>query len=842
MSRDIRQFLVSADGKKTLVNTPLDSMETKTLKVITGVQSHILVIDVDDPKSRENDILLSKISPNDLFVVSSQYTLEDVFSGTCRYKVLYNYNSDRELSNPRTKKDENGNTVPQPVEIFYNKSKLASIIGKRDDGYEYVVYGKLNDIHFDLKDVVSYKLNFKLVGKSQGNETIERKDDVEDVLDIPSEAQDVDAVELTRIITRIMGSCPSITKKNNYLLTFPCLFPEMHSKKNNAYAYKVNGHYVCKCQGIVCESEYIELNNAIKQEYQQSVIWDFDGFPIDRNKENKVTCFLAPTGYGKTEIISKECLNYVSKNKKLLVVLQSKESINRLKNRINFYSNGALPTLEMSGKLYTWISENNDGKLDESFMKANVIITHHYYLANAGDVLTYYPALEQVLNTMELDIIVDECHTWLELCTQLSIECGGLYQRITANRYQENREKITKEQYEERKDRYEEITACLEPTLTDYGTIELRKQYKVYKSLDYIDLVTEIDKRFSPIVDYKVDNTTEYKLYQNKTPTLMRQNNLEDCNDCLDLILNPSEYILVSRLVGDDTPRRTIGRTIVNIYHYGLLKMIINKAHSVILTTATMTDYHFNCLDRVCKYDTVVIDQQISKINKVVLLHKTKDTRRNIRKQILDNMNDTNARALMFMPTIDNAKDVVAKYDNMICCDNGWYTISKRVSQNDYIDNFKRNVIVCGLESSVSKGYNFMEEVGDNAEGFDIVYFDSEPVSPDVLKKYVSVDGKIVDYYDTYAMTTFTQAIGRALRKEKEQLTICLNNISPVLINAIKNYLEQTLNCEIVVDELNLTNLKISTIKDIMDSNNDLSENLLYQELYGKRDNNVKEE
>lgn len=127
-----------------------------------------------------------------------------------------------------------------------------------------------------------------------------------------------------------------------------------------------------------------------------------------------------------------------------------------------------------------------------------------------------------------------------------------------------------------------------------------------------------------------------------------------------------------------------------------------------------------------------------------------------------------------------------------------------------------------------------MEEVGDNAEGFDIVYFDSEPVSPDVLKKYVSLDGKIVDYYDTYAMTTFTQAIGRALRKEKKQLTLCLNNISPKLIGAIQSYLQQTLNCRIVVDELNLTNLKVSTLKDIVDSDNDLSENLLYQELYMK--------
>ena len=836
MARDIREFLIGANGKKTLPNTPLDSMEVKTIKVITGVQSHILVIDVDDPSSEENQRLLSRISPNDLFVVSSQYTLEDVFSGSCRYKVLYNYNSEKELSNPRTKKDENGNTIPQPVEIFYNKSKTASVIGQRDDGYEYVIYNHLTDIHFDLKDIVSYKINFKLMGKSQGNEKIERTIEDKEVFDLPSDCQEVNALELTQILTRLLGSCPSITKKNNSLLTFPCLFPDMHSKKNNAYAYKINGYYVCKCQGIVCESEYIELNNAIRNEYTSSVVWDFDGFNIDRENGNKVKLFIAPTGWGKTEKMAEEALNYISSNRKLLLVLQSKESINRLKGRINYFSNGALPTLEMSGKMYTWISENNDGKLDESFMKANVIITHHYYLSNAGDVLTYYPALEQVLNTPQLDIIVDECHTWLELCTQLSLECGGLYQKITNNRYQENREKLTREQYGERKDRLEEITSCLEPTFTDYGTIELRKQYKVYKSLDYIDLVSEIDTRFSPIIDYKVDDLTEYKLYKNPAPTQMRPNNLEDCNECVDLILKPSEYILTSRLLGDDTPRRTIGRTIVNIYHYGLLKMIIDRCNSIILTTATMTDYHFNCLDRVCQYDKLVIEQQISKINKIVLLHKTKDTRRNIRKQILDNMNDTNARALMFMPTIDNAKDVVAKYDNMICCDNGWYTISKRVSQNDYIDNFKRNVIVCGLESSVSKGYNFMEEVGENADGFDIVYFDSEPVSPDVLKKYVGVDGKIVDYYDTYAMTTFTQAIGRALRKEKEQLTICLNNISPRLIQAIKDYLSQTLNCEIIVDELNLTNLKVSTIKDVVDSNNDLSENLLYQTLYGKED------
>lgn len=825
--------VLPANGKKDLVNTDLDSKTVETLKLVTGLETNILCIDVDDPSCENNQKLLKMVSPNDCFVVSSQYTMGDVFEGKCRYKLLYRYKGDKELSNPRTKKDEFGNTIPQPIEIFYNKNKKVSVIGKRDDGYEYVMYNKLTDIHFDLQDIVDYKINFKLVGKSIGNGRIEKKP-VEEVYELPNETQEVDNNELTQILLRLMGNAPRITKKNSKILTFPCLFPEMHSNKNNAYAFKVNGYYVCKCQGVVCKGEYDALNDAIRESYVNTQNFDFKGFDLDNR--TGVDCFIAGTGKGKTEKIAEECLKAITQNKRLLVVLQSKEAIERLKGRINYKSNGALPTLEMSNRIFTWVSENNDGNLNDNFTKANVILTHHYYLANAGDVLTYYPALLQVLDIEGLEMIVDEAHTWLELCTQLTIEAGGLYNKITSNRYQENKERLTLEQKETRGDKLINITKCLEPTLTDYGTIELRKQYKVYPSIDYIDLVTEVDNRFAPIVDYKVDDLTEYKLYKNNNPTTLTANNLEDCNDCLNLMLNPAEYILVSHIIGDDTPRRTIGRTMVTIYHYSLLRMILERVNHTILTTATMTDYHWSCLDRVCEYEKIEIQDKITAVDKVVILTKGKDTQRRIRKQILNSFNETNARALLFMPTIDNAKDVVMQYENMICCDNGWYTIAKRVSQEDYIDNFKRNVIVCGLESSVSKGYNFMEEVGENADGFDIVYFDSEPVSPDILKKYVSKEDEIIDYYDTYAMTTFTQAIGRALRKKKEQLTICLNNISPRLVEAIKLYISDTLQCQIICADLNLTNLKISTKKDVEVSDNDLSENELYQILYGKED------
>lgn len=834
----IENIIMSANGKITLMNTPLDSMETKTLKLITGVASGMLVIDVDNPSDDSVARLLKLISKKDCFVVSSQYTLDDVFNQRCRFKIIYNYNSDKELPNPRLKKDEFGNSIPLPIEIFYNKSKNASIIGDRHDGYKYVMYNSITDIHFDLQDIVDYKIKFKLVRKNQGNEKIERVSKEDELFKslTPEESEEVNSQEFTQLITRIMGTCPTVIKKNDTLLTFPCLFPELHSKKNNAYAFKVGGHYVVKCQGVVCDGEYINLNHLIKQEFVDSVDFNFDGFGLDLEKGSKVKVFIAPTSFGKTEKIAQEILNAISEDRKLLVVCQSKEAIERLKNRVNYYSGGAMPTFEQNSRIYTWISENNDGKLEESFIKANVIITHHYYLANAGDIISHYPALTQVLSLLNLEIIVDEAHTWLELATQLSLEVGGLYKHIVNDRYIQNRKRLTKDQVANKKDSLFEFSSCLEASISEYGTVELHKQYKLYKTLDYIDLLTEIKRKFTPSVDSLIDDTTKYTLYKNPNPISIQANNLDEADQesVLRLILEPSEYILVSELMGDDIPRATIGRVIVNFYYYSLLKMIFDRAKSVILTSATMTDYHFNCLDRTTKYDTIRIESQISKIKKVVLLSKQRDSRKYLRNQILDNLNDTNAQALLFMPTIANAKSIVAKYDNMICNDNGWYTILNRVSQSDYIDNFKRNVVVCGLESSVAKGYNFMEEVGEDAEGFDIVYFDSEPVSPDVLKKYIGTDDKIIDYYDTYAMTSFTQAIGRALRKEKDQLTICLNNISPFLVDAIKQYLENTLTCEIICDELNLTNLKISTKKDIEDTDVDLSSNELYKKLYLK--------
>ena len=128
------KYITPASGKIDLVDTDLDSLTVETLKIQTGIESHIICIDVDDPTCEGTARLLNKVSINDCCVVSSQYTMDDVINQRCRFKILYRYNSEKEITVPRTKKDENGNTIPQPIEIFYNSKKKVAVLGKRDDG------------------------------------------------------------------------------------------------------------------------------------------------------------------------------------------------------------------------------------------------------------------------------------------------------------------------------------------------------------------------------------------------------------------------------------------------------------------------------------------------------------------------------------------------------------------------------------------------------------------------------------------------------------------------------------------------------------------------------------
>jgi hypothetical protein len=152
-----------------------------------------------------------------------------------------------------------------------------------------------------------------------------------------------------------------------------------------------------------------------------------------------------------------------------------------------------------------------------------------------------------------------------------------------------------------------------------------------------------------------------------------------------------------------------------------------------------------------------------------------------------------------------------------------------------------RNVTLAGLESSVAKGYNYLEEVETSSYGFELIYFDSSPVSPQIVKKYIDDNGKLEDYENDYNISVFAQAIGRALRKQKETLTLAINSIDTYSYEMIKTYLRTYTNAELLEDDLNITNIKVSLSGylrqfDMRDLRNRLRSNNLFQRLYGEKE------
>ena len=148
---------------------------------------------------------------------------------------------------------------------------------------------------------------------------------------------------------------------------------------------------------------------------------------------NNGNIFIVPTGWCKTEKIAEEIVNKLSENnnKKLLVILQNKEAINRLKARINEKSENRLEVLENNGWIYYHISEEKDEKFNSKIKHAKIIISHHYYFKNAGDVLTFYKASFDILS-LNPDVIIDEAHTFIELMTRLDLNIGALFEKRMA--------------------------------------------------------------------------------------------------------------------------------------------------------------------------------------------------------------------------------------------------------------------------------------------------------------------------------------------------------------------------------------------------------------------------
>lgn len=821
----MREFLIAANGKVRLKNSILNP-KTKTLQLQTGPDSGFLALDIDDPSHPNNMKLLKQLSRDDFIVRSSAFTLDDVFQGRCNYKVVFRYNGD-----PIPFKRDN-----KAIEVFYQPRKYVAVAGKRDDGYEYEFTGTVSEAYFDINDFIEVSVPFDLMGPNPNKKKKKVVDDDEEETTVLDSNESVDIDSFKKSVAPFVKDLPVVKKKGESLLTFECLFPHTHTSKNYGYAFKKDGVYIAKCQGEACSHEYKKLNSQIKEATLNEL--DFEnstGFGVD----DGVTVFMAPTGWGKTEKIAEEALQAINQKKKVLILLQNKEAINRLLDRIDDKSGGYTTSLLESGKIFVYTAENKTENFADDVKNAMVIISHHYYFKNAGDVLTYFPSSHFILQQKNLEVIVDEAHSFIELSTRLDLDIGGLYDLRNFNGveiYIKNYTAYSKED-SLNKPSLHRLTASVEGYVGDFGTISLQRQHKVYKNIEYMDIVKDINERMEFLQTFREKNFL-YRVYKNTNIQPIRPNSVEEAGSASDLLLNSSEYLVLAVNEGDDFKRRKVGDISLTIYHSQNLQQILQKPKRVLLTTATMNQYHKDILARHCNYNVVTIKEDIEKIGKIVLLRANDAKASRMRNKVLETVNTVNSRSLLFFPTIDKAKAVLHDYENAMLNDNGFYVVGKRKHHNDFVDNMERNVTLAGLESSVAKGYNYLEEVETSAYGFELIYFDSSPVSPQIVKKYIDDDGNLMDYENDYNISVFAQAIGRALRKQKETLTLAINSIDDHSYHMIKSYISTYTNAEIVEEDLNITNIKISLSGymrqfNMRDLKNKFRNNTLFAKLYG---------
>lgn len=651
--------------------------------------------------------------------------------------------------------------------------------------------------------------------------------------------------EFKELALQVLPSVPNIIKKDE-LLTFPCLFPEEHSdlKNANAYAFKKDGMYFAKCHGEVCSHRYEELNRQLKDIQLNKI--DFKttrSFDID---DNGVTVYLAPTGWGKTETIADECLTAVNDGRKLVVVLQNIEAIHRLIGRMGDRSgeHEKVKSMVDNDIIYVFTAENKDD-YKVKFEKARVIITHHYYFKNAGDILTKYQSTVDLLNLPNVELIIDEAHTLLELSTKIDLQIGGLYEKHSYDglvTYRKNRKSLLNEDLAEttliRK------TDVIEPKLNDYGNVDLTFNHKLYDDVKYIDIYTAVRERLTLVNTFN-EEYMQYQYYKNYRPSEPNINSLDSTKGVIDDLVEPCDYAVIGVNIGDDIKRRNIGDFNITFHHYQIINEILNKPKKVILTTATMNDYHYHILDRVVKYNVIDIKDKIEKVKTIVLLRNVDKNSSRKRSTILGEIDDNNIPSLLFMPTIAKAKRWLSILKNSMLNDNGIYSIGERKSATDYLDNVARNITLVGLESSVAKGYNYLEET--QGGGFEVIYFDNEPVSPPTIKKYPQMNDTLKDYKSTYNISTFAQAIGRAFRKDKQVLTLAFNKIEDETFEDIIEYLDSATNSRVITDELNLTNLKIATFSMVKNENYEiiskrLQNNELFASIYESDEDKIEED
>lgn len=787
---------------------PADHISNNCLFLEVSVNSGICCIDVDNPSSEKAILFTDNILDvnRDLISVSDKYDVNDILNHTAKYKVFFVYDGVGKSKNKR-------NT---DIEVFYGASRGAleartvAFYGKRfRDKYSYNVLNseqQPRELFFEPNDFTQYKQHVRLF-----------KQDIQHVADsmgrtttTTPEIDGGDAVDIDEFRTALgvlnLHPVNLSVDSNGTLLTFDCLFPHEHTSKNNAYAIKREGKYICKCFGVKCEHEYATLNHKLTLfASEQEQAFDYDD--LMPHIKQKVNMFKAPTGWGKTEMLAKSIVNALSKpSRKMLVLMQNKESIDRLLSRINEYSKGRLNLYITGERLGVLTAENRDSLN----LEAQVIISHHFYFATCGDSFLQYPIAREILTGDRISI-VDEAHTYIELATQIQLKIGALYSDSSTRYLSENHKSIKTDgnfTTTNRSNKLDFKSAIIEHEVSTYGTHMLRSSSRLYKNVEYVDIFKLINDNMTSMETFSEDYL-KYTTFKNEHVYDARTSSIDDYSIIRDLV-GVSQYAIVSINVGDDKPRKQYGNMSVLFQSTKILSLLLNGSYKTLFMSATFSDYHIDCLNTFGEVYETEISDTIDKVKEIVILSPDATLRGAKKKSFFEEINTLNATSLMFMGTISTAKSYMLGMDNAMLNDNGMYCVGARKSHDDYILNLKRNITFCGLEASVSKGYNYIDEI--TGDGFEMIYFDSLPVSPPLLKKYIRWEDNVIqDNNFDYTLQAFAQAMGRAFRKEKQRLTICFNFVDS-FIGDIDSYLSDYTSARIYHRELTSTNLKLSLL------------------------------
>ena len=830
-------WLVGGIGKYQLGADWINN-DIETWNVKCGVESGYLALDVDDPNSVGATALLKLITKDHFIVFDSKYTIDDVFARKCRFKVIFKFDGEH-IPKSRANK---------AIEVFYTKrGQNVAIFGKKEGTTSYKISGEVKELTFDINMVLERKVAFSLINKDDSSNKIIEQEETLDLYE-PTGNREVNIVEFKRLLMLIDKRIADniIIQKKGKMLIFDCP-NENHSGKNFARAYNNDGIYYVSCFGNVCIDDWKDINKELRIKGSvDSYLKKTKGFPIE--KREKLNIFKAHMGWGKTFRITEEMARALNNNSYLLILVPNKANIDNLINMFESNHDKKIAPFIQSGKIAIYTANNENEKRKKTLMNANVIISHHQYFQNVGDMLSFYETSYEILNKPNQALIIDEADAFVEKISTLNILTSYKYKKGMFKKgevWKKDNEKYTSETFFEKiKNREIDVLDKTQELIMGMtGEIKLICKDEVIDILadEYIGLIPLIlkNKDFKmEVKDFKKDNYLISVIANENKYNMMPHNviekiNIEDQDEFItNNLIKRASRIVIWKNKGDEFLRKNVGDVNVSFYFYELLDKLLSLPREIILTSATFENYHFDIIGNITnKYNFVEKKEPMEKIKKILVLRNAKNG--GGKNKTLEKVSEYKMNSLFFLST-KNDCDVVLRgnYRSKLWWnDNGITKVA--FNRNENYTEKDRNISLVSLEAPIARGYNFIEEISKKENGFELIWFQQPPISPDFIKCFINKDGKLIDRSFDNNLNKVIQAIGRAFRKEKDRLTICLNAFPDDIYNSVIKQLRNDTGAEVIEGKLNVANLEIAISKLTEKGIAKLKNNELVQKIYG---------